>query len=215
MKITKIGHCCLLIEHKEKRILTDPGAWSIGQNQIMNIDLILITHEHPDHLHIESLETVLKNNPKAKIITNTAVGKILSEKSIAFKILEDGQNINFEDVLLEAFGDKHEEIYEKFGMVQNTGYFIDNILFYPGDAFTNPGKEVGILACPISGPWTTFKTAVQYALNIKPKIVFPVHDGAIIPDRPGPLYRLPPQILEAKNIKFIPLKEGENFELHF
>lgn len=213
MKITKLGHCCLLVEHKSKRILTDPGAWSSAQNQVKSIDVILITHEHPDHLHIESLEAVLKNNPRAKIITNAAVGKILSEKNIVFDILKHGQNISPESILIEAFGNDHEEIYEQFGMVQNTGYFIDNKFFYPGDAFTNPGKPVEILALPIVAPWTAFKTSMQYALDIKPKIAFPVHDGMLIDGRSGPTYILPPKIFESKNIKFIPLHGGKSFEL--
>lgn len=213
MKITKLGHCCLLIEYKNKRILTDPGSYSVSQNEIFDLDLILITHEHPDHLHVESLETILKNNPLAKIITNTSVGKILSEKNIDFDILEDQQSTSFESIILEGFGTEHEEIYQELGKVENTGYFIDNKLFYPGDAFTNPMKPVDILALPIVAPWTTFKTAMEYVLEIKPNIAFPVHDGMIIEGRSGPIYRLPPQILESHNIKFIPLQNGENIEV--
>ena len=212
MKITKLGHCCLLIEHKDKKILTDPGAWSTAQNQVKGIDVLLITHEHPDHLHLESLETVLRNNPNAKIITNTAVGNILSKSNILFDVLEHGQSKTYWDILIEAFGDKHEEIYEQFGMVQNTGYFIDNILFYPGDAFTNLSKPVEILALPIVAPWTNFKTSMKYALEIKPEIAFPVHDGMLISGRSGPTYILPTKIFEPQKIKFIALKEGESFE---
>lgn len=203
----------MIIEQKGKRILTDPGAWSTAQNQVKDVDFILITHEHPDHLHIESLQTVLQNNPNAKIITNSAVGKIISEKDIVYFVLEHGHTMNYGEILIEAFGDKHEEIYEQFGLVQNTGYFIDNKFFYPGDAFTNPGKPIEILALPIVAPWTKFKVSMQYALEVKPKIAFPIHDGMLIADRSGPTYILPPKILEPKNIKFIPLKESENFEV--
>jgi L-ascorbate metabolism protein UlaG (beta-lactamase superfamily) len=63
MKITKIGHCCLLIEEKGLRILTDPGAWSEAQNELKNIQLILITHEHQDHFYLDSLKQVLKKQP--------------------------------------------------------------------------------------------------------------------------------------------------------
>lgn len=213
MNITKLGHCCLLIEYKDKRILTDPGAYSTAQNEIKNINLVLITHEHPDHLHVESLEIILENNPNAKIITNTAVGAILSGKGILFEILEDGNDKMFETILLEAFGSKHEEIYKEIGQVQNTGYFIDNKLFYPGDAFTNPNKPVEILALPVVAPWTTFKTAIEYALEINPKVIFPVHDGAIIKGRGALVNRVSPQIFEPKGIKFIPLQEGESFSV--
>lgn len=46
MKITKIGHCCLLVEVNDMRIITDPGEWN-DEPPTENIDLVLITHEHP------------------------------------------------------------------------------------------------------------------------------------------------------------------------
>src|SRR3989338_9761569 len=93
MRITKLGHCCLVVEitpllskptvlhllreNKPVRIMTDPGAWSTRQNEEKGIDYIFITHEHQDHFHIESLKKVLANNPKAKVITNKGVGSSL------------------------------------------------------------------------------------------------------------------------------------------
>ena len=61
MKIKKLGHCCLVIETNGKRIMTDPGSFTDKQTEEQNIDLILITHEHSDHFHIESLKKVLIN----------------------------------------------------------------------------------------------------------------------------------------------------------
>lgn len=212
MKITKLGHCCLLIEHKDKKIMTDPGAWSVAQNTVTGIDMILITHEHPDHLHVESLEMVLQNNPDAVIITNTSVKKILDEKGIKCQVIEHQEQTHCCGMNIQGFGEYHQEIYQELGQVQNTGYFIDETLFYPGDAFTYPHKPVDILALPIVAPWTTFKMAIDYALEIQPRIVFPVHDGMLIEGRVGPIYRLPPIIFEKTNIKFVPLKEGESFE---
>lgn len=208
MKVTKIGHCCLVIEHKGKTILTDPGNYSRGQDTVTGIDLILITHEHLDHLHIDSLKKVLENNKNAEIITNSGVGKILDRHNVKYTLIEDGQNLNWQEILFEGYGTKHEEIYNELGQVINTGYFVDNKLFYPGDAFINPGKSVDILAAPISAPWATFKQCVNYIKEISPRIAFPVHDGMLVDGRAGPIYRLPPIILEGSNTKFVELKEG-------
>ncbi|MEK6878040.1 MAG: MBL fold metallo-hydrolase [Nanoarchaeota archaeon] len=60
MNITKYGHCCLLIDINGVRILTDPGNYSTMQDTAENVDFILITHEHSDHLHIDSVKTILK-----------------------------------------------------------------------------------------------------------------------------------------------------------
>lgn len=82
MKITKFGHCCLLIEENGVRILTDPGTYSTQQSEVKNIDFVLITHEHSDHFHIDSLKALLKNNPQAKVITNKSVGVFFGKNSI-------------------------------------------------------------------------------------------------------------------------------------
>ena len=37
MKITKLRPCCLLIKEGGLQILTDPGAWSTGQNEVRDI----------------------------------------------------------------------------------------------------------------------------------------------------------------------------------
>ena len=93
VKITKFGHCCLLIEERGLRILTDPGSYSTAQNNVNNIHVILITHEHVDHIHIPSLKNCIKNNPKVKIFTNKGVAKILDKEAIKYELIEDGQKI--------------------------------------------------------------------------------------------------------------------------
>jgi len=181
MKIKKLGHCCLVIEEQGKRIVTDPGSWATEKNaEEKNIDLIIVTHEHGDHIHIESLKKIIENSPNVKIITNKGVGKLLDEANIKYEILDDKKPVDFLGVEIEAHNCKHEEIYQDFGQVENTGFFIGKRLFYPGDSFYNPEKKVEILALPVAGPWTNVKNAVNYALEIKPKICFPVHDGMLI-----------------------------------
>lgn len=65
MRITKIGHCCLVIKTETATMLTDPGAFSSEQNTLEGIDIVLISHEHGDHLHIESLKEVRLHNPNS------------------------------------------------------------------------------------------------------------------------------------------------------
>ena len=202
MKITKIGHCCLVIEEGGLRILTDPGAWTTAQNEVKNIDVILITHEHADHLHVESVKTVLANNREAKVITNSAVAKILSAENINCAIVEHGQSASVKDILIEGFGAKHADIYPSITPVQNTGYFIGQRLFYPGDALYNPNKPIDILALPVAGPWLKISEVIDCAKDIKPKVCFPVH-----------FHFLPEKELIPLGIKFVVIKERETQEL--
>jgi len=211
MRITKIGHCCLVIEEGGIKIITDPGAWTTAQNEEKNINIILITHEHQDHFHIDSLKTVLKNNPQAKIITNDDVGKILEKEKIAYTLLEDGGSKTFHNILIGGFGKEHAYIYKTVPQVINTGYFISNRFFYPGDSFYKPPKPVEILALPVAGPWMKISEAIDYALALKPKHAFPVHDGML--KFFGPFHSQPQKILKDANINFFIPKDRETFEL--
>ena len=213
MKITKYGQCCLLVEIYGKRILTDPGRFSVSQNKVRDIDIILITHEHADHLHSDSLKAIVEINPNVKIITNTSVGKILKKLNIAHEILES-RNSNIKcDIVIEAFDGKHAEIFEEYGQVQNTGYFIANKLFYPGDAYTEPGKKVEVLALPVAGPWCKSADAITYALRVKPNKAFPVHDWLLNDDGIALTHGLFESSLAKNNIEFIRLINDQTKEI--
>jgi L-ascorbate metabolism protein UlaG (beta-lactamase superfamily) len=211
MKITKFGHCCFLVEENGLRILTDPGSYSTAQNKVESIDIILITHDHQDHLHIDSLKAVLKNSPQARIITNRSVGKLLDKENLPYTVLEDGQKTSEKGVLIEAFGKKHAIMHPTIPQIDNTGYLIGNKLFYPGDALTNPKKPIEILALPVAGPWLKLSEAIDYAKEIKPALCFPVHEGGL--KSPGSVYRLPLTVLGPLGISFIVLEIEKETEL--
>ena len=187
--------------------MTDPGAWTTEQMEEKDVDIILITHEHADHLHVESLKNVIANNPGVTVVTNISVGNILEKEGIPYVKISHGQSEELKNIFIEGFGEKHALMHPKLESVENTGYLINNKLFYPGDAFTNPEKQVEILALPVAGPWMKLSEAIDYAIKIKPKVCFPVHEGML--KQPGSVYRLPPQVLEGEGIQFIALAEGE------
>src|SRR3989344_9659424 len=110
MKITKYGHCCLLIEVNEKKLLIDPGSYS-EIPKLEGIDLVLITHEHQDHLHVQSLQKIIADNPDARVITNGSVGKILEKEEVGFDAVSDGDSHTSGGVMIEGYGKLHAEIY--------------------------------------------------------------------------------------------------------
>ena len=212
MKITKYGHCCLLFEENNVRILTDPGSFTTSQNSLRNIDIVLITHEHQDHFHVESLKHIITNNPDVKIVTNKGVAKLLDKEKIKYELVEDNQHIKIKNILIEGFGVKHAKMHSSIPVSGNTGYFVDNKLFYPGDAFTNPKKHVEILALPVAGPWMKMSEALDYALELKPNKCFPVHDGVLAKEIRGFAGMMAKNILEQKSINFVQMNDGDTKE---
>jgi L-ascorbate metabolism protein UlaG (beta-lactamase superfamily) len=211
MKITKLGHCCLVIEEQGLKILTDPGDYTTAQNEISGLDVVLITHEHPDHFHVASLRAVLINNPAVRIFTNHKVGEILRAEGISYELLEDGQQVTVSGVTIEAHGSKHAFIYSTLPETVNVGYFINSKLFYPGDAFTDPGKPIEVLALPVAGPWLKISEVLEYAKQVKPRVSFPVHDGAL--KIYGAAHALPTKILTSVGIEFIIPEPGVAFNI--
>ncbi len=212
MKITKLGHCCLLIEENGLIILTDPGSYSTKQSTIKNINVILISHEHVDHLHVDSLKEVLVNNPTAQVVTNTSVGMILDKEGIPYILVDHGQSIVKAGIEIAGFGKEHWKMYKTVKPVENTAYFIGKKLFYPGDSFYDPKQSIDVLALPVAGPWATLTEIINYGLKLNPKKVFPVHDGMLVSGKFGPAHRLPQQELTKAGIEFIIMNEGDQKE---
>lgn len=211
MKITKLGHCALVLEDKGIKILTDPGNFTIeAQEKVTNIDVILITHEHADHMHIDSVKALVKTNPGATVVSNASVAKILGESGIPCTIVGDGQSTQVKEVSIEGFGKDHAEIYGQMGLVENTAYLVDGRFYFPGDNFHDPKKKVEILALPIAGPWMRISMAIDFAKQMQAKKAFGVHDGMIVPGFRGFV------VMMLKNLvpgtEFVDIKDGETEE---
>lgn len=209
MKITKFGHCCLLVEIAGKRVLTDPGAFSVGYEGLTDIDIILITHEHADHCHTDSIAAIVATNPDVTIVANSSVARILKEKNLETSILEGRQAVTIDGLSLEAYDGPHAEIFETFGLVQNTGYLLAESFFYPGDSYIEPGKPVEVLALPVAGPWCKSSEALAYALRVMPAIATPVHDAVLSEDGIKVVYGLFARTLSEHGVAFQPLTQGE------
>lgn len=213
MRITKYGHCCLRIEEGGLTILTDPGVFSDGQNSATGIDVVLITHEHTDHYHVPSVKAVMANNPNAVIITNTAVAALLKNEGFDATVVDHGGHFLQGDVRFEARGEeKHAVIHPDLPGVQNTSYFIGDRLFYPGDAFVEPGRPVDVLALPIAAPWLKVSEPIDYAIKLKPTVAFPVHEGVLSEAALGFVPQMVERILGKYGVAFKNLKAGETVE---
>lgn len=202
MRITKYGHCCLLIEEAGVRVLTDPGAFTADSHATLtDIHAILYTHEHADHFHLASLKQLLVTNPGAKVICNPGVSGLLAAEGIEHTVMTDGEAV-VNGLTISGVSGTHEEIHSSIPRIQNTGFMVAGRLWYPGDAFIVPKASVEILALPVTGPWMKVSQAIDYAIELAPKTAFPVHDMILHPQFAAFVPLMVGGILKQHNIEF-------------
>ena len=94
--------------------------------------------------------------------------------------------------------------------IDNVGFIISEKFFYPGDALTEPGKAIEILALPTAAPWAKLSEIVDYAQAVHPKVAFPVHDSILA--NPEMMQGMFVGILETAGMKFQPVELNKEYE---
>ncbi len=179
MKISKFGHACLLIEEGQARILIDPGVWSRGFEGLRDLDAVLITHQHQDHLDVGRFEALLEANPEAKVYVDEDSAAVLAKEGTQATVVRGGDRFEVVGVSVEGMGKLHAVIHSSMPDLTDMGYLIANKFFYPGDAWTEPGRSVEVLAMPVGAPWMKIGEGIDYIKAVRPRVAIPVHDAVL------------------------------------
>ena len=124
-------------------------------------------------------------------------------------VVGDTQSTTVNNVLIEGFGKDHAIIYGDMGKCENTGYFVANKFYFPGDGFYNPGKPVDVLALPVAGPWMKIGEAIDFAKGVRPRMAFGVHDGMIVQGFGGFVGQMMQNFLKPSGTEYVTLGVGE------
>jgi L-ascorbate metabolism protein UlaG (beta-lactamase superfamily) len=177
MRITKLGHACVRIEHDGAVVVVDPGAWT-DPGATAGADAVLITHEHPDHYAVEHLAAC-----DAPVLTIDAVAARIREDhpALADRVtaVEPGERFEAAGLAVRAVGELHAVIHPDLPRVHNSGYVVtagDTRLYHPGDALTPPGEEVDVLCGPVCAPWLKASEAVDFARLVGAPRTLAIHD---------------------------------------
>lgn len=177
MRLVHFGHACVLIDTGSTRLLIDPGTFSSGFEQVRDVDAVLVTHQHFDHLDLDRLPAVLAANPGAQLIADPGSAEQLG--SLA-RVAAPGEVIKVGGATVRAVGGQHAVIHRDIPVIPNTGYVIDDGAFYhPGDALFVPDEDVDVLGLPTGAPWMRLGEAVDFMREVAPRVAVPIHEAVL------------------------------------
>ncbi|MGZ4749614.1 MAG: MBL fold metallo-hydrolase [Oryzihumus sp.] len=183
MRLTHLGHACLLVETADQRILIDPGCFSPGFEELADLDAILVTHQHTDHVDVERLPRLLELNPGARLLVEAQTAEVLLESDIAAQNLVPGEPTRVGPVEVTPVGQLHAVNHDRVPRVGNTGVVLradgEPSLFHPGDAYDVEPGDVDVLALPLSAPWCAVRDTLAFVRSVAPRYAVPVHDATL------------------------------------
>lgn len=182
MEITRFGHAAILVEAADTRVLIDPGGFSTDEAfQLEDLDAIIVTHQHADHLDINRAPGLLARNSDALLLCDPETASQVTFGT--WQVNADGQQTAVKGLTVRGVGSTHAEIVPQIARIANVGVLIgaegEPTLFHPGDTYEYSPDGVDVLALPLGAPWGKISETVDFARRVAPAALFPVHDATI------------------------------------
>lgn len=180
--ITFIGHGSLLFNYQDKNIYIDPVLQVADYSSLPAADVILVTHDHGDHLDPAAIEKISK--PETGIyLTQLCFNKLKKGKVCRNEEFFIAGGVPVEAIAaynitgLRGNGIPYHPKGEGNGYIMNFGQVM---VFVAGDTEFTPEmaklKNIDIAFLPIGLPYTMSPgMAVDAAIKLKLKILYPYH----------------------------------------
>ena len=189
LKITFIGHGTLMLTWQNKVIHVDPVSREADYTKLPKADLVLITHEHGDHLDPKALELI--RQPQTKIVLT----KICAEKVAGGLVMKNGDMRTVDGLKIEAapaynIAHKRPDGNPFHPKGNGNGYVVTFgklRVYIAGDTENIPEmkdlKKIDIAFLPMNLPYTMTPAMVADVARVfAPKILYPYHYGQTDPN---------------------------------
>jgi L-ascorbate metabolism protein UlaG (beta-lactamase superfamily) len=184
LEITFIGHASLMFGFGGKIVHVDPIMAEADYAELPKADLIVITHDHYDHLDAEAIAALKKTG------TEIVAGPTCAGKIAGAALLKSGQSATTKGIPIEAvpaYNIKHMKAPGQPFHPKGTGVgfvfaFGDKRIYVAGDTENIPEmaalKNVDVAFLPMNLPYTmTPEMVADAARMFHPKMLYPYHQG--------------------------------------
>jgi L-ascorbate metabolism protein UlaG (beta-lactamase superfamily) len=183
LRMTFIGHGTLMFQFNGKTIHVDPVGTYADYATLPKADLILVTHEHSDHLDPKAIEAV--RMPTTVLVLTEACAKTVQGGIV----MKNGDARTVVGIRVEAVP-AYNIVNMRSGVPyhpkgQGNGYLLtfgDKRVYVAGDTENTTEmkslKGIDVAFLPMNLPYTmTPEMVADAALAFKPKILYPYHCG--------------------------------------
>jgi L-ascorbate metabolism protein UlaG (beta-lactamase superfamily) len=182
--ITFIGHGSLMMKFNGRIIHVDPFSAVADYSQLPKADIVLITHDHPDHLDLNALKNI-RTEKTTIVLTELCAAKV--KDGI---ILRNGETREVGGLTVNAVPaynivNKRPDglPFHPRGVVN--GYVItfgDTRIYVAGDTENTPEmkglQNISVAFLPMDLPYTmTPEMVADAARAFRPRILYPYHFG--------------------------------------
>jgi L-ascorbate metabolism protein UlaG (beta-lactamase superfamily) len=178
LKITCLGHGTLMFTFGGKTIHVDPMSSYVDAAKLPKGDVILITHEHGDHLDAKAIQAL--STDKTVLVVNPGSSRALP----AATVLKNGETQTVAGLQIEAVPAYNPgKAFHPKG--NGNGYvitFADKRVYVAGDTENVPEmkdlKQIDVAFLPMNLPYTMTPEQVADAARVlRPKVLYPYHFG--------------------------------------
>jgi L-ascorbate metabolism protein UlaG (beta-lactamase superfamily) len=184
LKITFIGHGTLMMECGGKVLHIDPWTNLADYSMLPKADVILITHDHGDHLDTKAIDLIKKAETQI-LISKSCDGKVDGGLVMENEQTNDIAGLKIEAVPAYNLVHMRSEGKPYHPKGAGNGYIITfgkTRVYVAGDTENTPEmkalKDIDVAFLPMNLPYTMTPAMVADAVRaFVPKILYPYHYG--------------------------------------